>query len=92
MYEYKLSIPSSPFPVIVCHTQVHQVGYAYTALGRAMKVHTEKKSWQEAATACNKEGGELVVVDHPSVNAWLARQGTKNMWIGATDWVRTCCM
>lgn len=66
------------------HCQVHRIGYAYMG-NRVLKVHTEKKNWADAAATCHQEGGELVVVDHPSVNEWLAKQAPDNMWIGATD-------
>merc|ERR1711970_747669 len=49
--------------------------------------HTEKKTWAEASTTCHQEGGELVKVDDPVVNAHLARYNMAwgNLWIGATD-------
>merc|ERR1712121_149270 len=54
---------------------------------RALKVFPAKKNWNDARKACQSEGGDLVNVDHPVINAWLAEQDPKLgvLWIGATD-------
>jgi len=69
------------------HCQVIRPGYAYGVARRGFKVHAEKMSWGDAAKTCHQEGGELVKVNHPAVNAWLAKQDPKLgvLWIGATD-------
>lgn len=66
------------------HCQIQRPGYAYGLKGRALKVYSEKKSWSEARKTCQAEGGDLVTVDDPLVNAWLADQ-KEVLWIGATD-------
>ena len=67
-------------------------GYEYGGVtGRYLKLHSEpKKSWADARKTCQSEGGDLVIVDHPPVNEWLAKQDMKLgvLWIGATDLVR----
>ena len=67
-------------------------GYEYGGVsGRYLKLHTEPKmSWEDAQTTCQSEGGNLVIVDHPLVNEWLAKQDMNLgvLWIGASDQVR----
>ena len=56
--------------------------------GRAFKIHAEKKSWEEARKICQSEGGDLVTIDEPEINSWIAREGQMSLgplWIGATD-------
>jgi len=55
--------------------------------GRALKVFPAKKNWNDARKTCQLEGGDLVNVDHPVINAWLSEQDPKLgvLWIGATD-------
>ena len=59
--------------------------------GRYLKLYSEpKKNWADARRTCQLEGGELVIVDFPIINEWLAKQDMKygQLWIGATDMVR----
>ena len=67
-------------------------GYEYGGVsGRYLKLHSEpKKNWADARRTCQLEGGELVIVDFPIINDWLAKQDMKygQLWIGATDMVR----
>lgn len=69
------------------HCQIHRIGYVYGVRRRVMKVHPEKKNWQDAAATCHAEGGELVKVNNPEVSSWLARQDPKlgHLWVGARD-------
>ena len=66
-------------------------GYEYGGVsGRYLKLHSEpKKNWADARKTCQLEGGELVIVDYPIINEWLAKQDMKlgRLWIGATDMV-----
>ena len=57
---------------------------------RALKAHSEKKTWLEARKACQMDGGDLIVVDTPLVNDWLASMNKTmgRLWVGATDEVR----
>ena len=58
--------------------------------GRYLKLYSEpKKNWADARRTCQLEGGELVIVDYPIINEWLAKQDMKlgRLWIGATDMV-----
>ena len=67
-------------------------GYEYGGVsGRYLKLYSEpKKNWADARRTCQLEGGELVIVDFPIINEWLAKQDMKygQLWIGATDMVR----
>ena len=36
-------------------------------------------------STCQNEGAELIKVDQPMVNDWLAKQDAGPVWIGATD-------
>ena len=66
-------------------------GYANVGVeGRFLKVIAEPKSWQEARRTCRAEGADLVIVDHPLINDWLAKRdpNLKELWIGASDTVR----
>ena len=55
--------------------------------GRFLKLFTKPENWHEARKMCQSEGGDLVIVDHPLINDWLAKQDMKlgRLWIGATD-------
>ena len=58
--------------------------------GRYLKLYSEpKKNWADARKTCQLEGGELVIVDYPIINEWLAKQDMKlgRLWKGATDMV-----
>jgi len=67
-------------------------GYEYGGVsGRYLKLYSEpKKNWADARRTCQLEGGELVIVDFPIINEWLAKQDMKygQLWIGATDMVK----
>jgi len=69
------------------HCQVHKPGFAYGVAGSVLKLHKEKKTWDEAVKACRAEGAQLVIVDNKSINDWLAKIDMKLgvIWIGATD-------
>jgi len=57
--------------------------------GQVLKLHMEKKTWNDARRTCQQFGGDLVIVKDPLINQWLAMQHSKNkvggIWIGASD-------
>ena len=67
------------------------MGYAYGLPTCVLKLHTERKTWAGAVTACRAEGAQLVIVDRKDINDWIAKVDIKlgGIWIGATDQVRT---
>ena len=56
--------------------------------GRSLyfKAFSEKKSWYDARKICQREGGDLVIVDDVRINNWLKGKA-KNIWIAASDQV-----
>merc|ERR1711990_1177055 len=55
--------------------------------GRFLKYHDTAKTWAEALSICLLEGSTLVIDDNHFIHVHLQRKanGTKNIWIGATD-------
>ena len=52
--------------------------------GRYLKLYSEpKKNWADARRTCQLEGGELVIVDFPIINEWLAKHagGAAMPWL-----------
>ena len=57
--------------------------------GQVLKLHAEKKTWNDARKTCQQVGGDLVKVKNPSTNQWLAKQDQSlgPLWLGASDQV-----
>ena len=53
-----------------------------------LRLFNMPENWGEARKTCQLDGGDLVIVDHPLINDWLAQQG-QEMWLGATDKVKS---
>jgi len=55
--------------------------------GQVLRLHSEKKTWNEARTTCQEMGADLVKVNTPLVNQWLAKQDKELgfIWLGAND-------
>ena len=63
-------------------------GFTYGVVpGRAFKIHKEEKKWDRARLVCQKERGDLVTIDKPEINEWIANDGKPQLWIGASDQV-----
>jgi len=43
------------------------------------------KSWQAARDFCKSLGSDLLVIESPDENAWIAAQNVSNPWIGIND-------
>jgi lectin-like protein len=48
-------------------------------------VSTEALPWQDARTACRTWGGDLVMMDAPFEDAFVATLTTESVWIGGSD-------
>ena len=47
-------------------------------------------TWEEARLTCQNERGDLVAVEKPEINEWIAKSQERQLWIGASDKVISC--
>ena len=49
-----------------------------------LKMLPGEKNWNDARQTCQREGGDLVIVNDVRINNWL-KSKNKNIWIAAND-------
>ncbi|XP_052786096.1 perlucin-like protein [Mya arenaria] len=76
---------------ITCDTSAGYQLFTNTAGSAQLcaKIHTERKSWDEARTMCQSEGGDLVVLDSAAKSLLMKHQVYQHRhtgyWIGGKD-------
>ena len=51
--------------------------------GGALKVHTARKTWEEARRVCQSEGADLVIDNSPKIHEYLTARDER-LWIGVS--------
>ena len=53
--------------------------------GYSYKMHTGKKTWQEAEDICKQEGGHLAMVKTQATHDYVTKTWNNDFWIGVND-------